>query len=72
MPKKAPCELCEDWQQHKTEGTGNHELYVELYPANGHIAVLSYATKPDGELEELEMEIPMNYCPNCGKKLQYE
>jgi hypothetical protein len=68
MPKKKPCEICEDWSQNKEQGTGEHELYIEVYPDNGLISVGSYAVRDDGELEELEMEIPMNY----GKKLQYE
>ena len=43
---------------------------LEIYPDNGFIGIGIVQLNDEGEiiLEE-NYDIPMNYCPNCGRKL---
>ena len=71
MAKKKPCEYCEDEQWNCWEGKNGHQLNVEIYPDMGYIGISSYGNDENGEADELIADIPMNYCPNCGRKLGY-
>lgn len=69
---KKPCEFCEAESYNQTEGTGKHSLYVEIYPDNQFIGITSFATNENTEeVEEICFEIEMNYCPVCGRKLEW-
>ena len=69
MAKKKPCEWCEGEQWNVFSGQNGHQLYVEIYPDSNYIGVTSFGADDSGESEELKADIPMNYCPNCGRKL---
>ena len=71
MAKKKPCEFCEAESFFEENGADGHNLLAEVYPDALHIAILSYAKNETGETGELTIEIPMNYCPNCGRKLDW-
>ena len=68
--KRTPCDFCENENWDSEEGTGKHQLYYEIYPENNVMYFTSYAENQEtGETEELGIEIPLNYCPVCGRKL---
>lgn len=69
--KKKPCEFCEgDWDTNQDEVNG-HQLCVEVYPENNFIGITSFALDEVGDTTELTADIPLNYCPNCGRKLDF-
>lgn len=45
-------------------------IWYEVYPFNNLITVISQAQDEEGEMIEASVEIPMNYCPVCGRDLQ--
>lgn len=67
--KKKPCEFCEQETVDTQEGSTGHQLTMEIYPENGFISVFSFADDGSGESNELHYDLPLNYCPNCGRKL---
>ena len=69
--KKKSCEWCESDLFFKTEyDAKNVSGQMEIYPNNCLIAVIFQGMSDDGELtHEESFDIPMNYCPNCGRKL---
>lgn len=66
---KKPCEFCgEEWFQNIE--LPNARCYLEVYPDNIHIAVIVQSDSDDHEMNgEESIDIPLNYCPNCGRKL---
>lgn len=69
--RKKPCEWCEedvygDYIEHR----GGYCLWYEVYPFNNLIAVICQATDDDGEFIEDSVQLPMNFCPNCGRDLR--
>ncbi len=71
MARKKPCEWCEVEQIITVaEGHGNVQASVEVYPDNCFIGVVVIGINDDGEMTGKHcIDIPMNYCPNCGRKL---
>ena len=70
--RQKPCEYCDGEKFFQKDGSNGHALNVELYPENCLLAVVSFANGDTGEMIELKMDIPMYYCPCCGRKLGYE
>ena len=69
--KRTPCEYCGDElyaSPYKTHRNG-YCLWAEYHTFNNVILALAQANDEDGEMIEDCVEIPMNYCPNCGRKL---
>lgn len=69
--RKKPCEWCEDdvygdYIEHRN----GYCLWYEVYPFNNLLAVIAQANDEDGELIEDSVQIPMNFCPNCGRDLR--
>ena len=71
MARKKPCEYCEDDSFFHQEGENGAQLYVEIYPEANYIGITSYANDESGECFEMTATIQMNYCPNCGRKLEW-
>lgn len=70
MAKKKPCDMCgEDWSSDYIDHSNGYCLWAEGYPFNNFIAVIAQANDEYGEMIEDRLEIPMNYCPKCGRKL---
>lgn len=67
--KIKPCEFCEDEQWRVDNGTNGHQIHTEIYPYSNIISFTSFAPNAIGESEELDIQIEMNYCPVCGRKL---
>lgn len=71
--KKTPCEWCEaDNIIHIAEGNKNVEASLEIYPQNCFMGIIAIGINDEGEMtSENNVDIPMNFCPNCGRKLGY-
>ena len=71
--KRTPCEWCEGEHIIRlNESCRNVDAVVEMYPDNGFIGIGVQVINDEGEVTaEQDMEIPLNYCPNCGRKLGY-
>lgn len=71
MAKKKPCEFCAEDYMDAQNGPNGSQLYLEIYPDNNILAMTAYARDEIGEQVELQYELPLNYCPNCGRKLGF-
>lgn len=71
--KKKPCEFCnQETILRLAEECRNVDAVAEIYPDNGFMSVSVHGINDEGETTgEHEIEIPLNYCPNCGRKLGY-
>lgn len=69
MARKKPCEFCQEDQQMTQEGPNGHQLCVEFYPNNGLLAVTSFANDEVGESRELVVDLSVNYCPECRRRI---
>lgn len=69
--KKTPCELCEGDNWFSVDGrVKGHQLAIEYYPDSNVMYFSSFADDPDGgDCDEISHEITMNFCPECGRKL---
>ena len=67
---KRPCEFCngEYESEYKDRGNG-YCIWLEVYPENNVMAFMAQANDEMGEMIEDYIEVQMNYCPNCGRKL---
>lgn len=67
---KKPCEYCEDtWFTDYKEHRNGYCMWAEIYPFNNLIAVICQANDEDGEMIEDAIQLEMNYCPKCGRRL---
>lgn len=65
-----PCDFCEDnFTSDYIEDKNGYCLWMEVYPFNNLIAVIAQANDEEGSLIENAIDIQMNYCPVCGRKL---
>ncbi len=72
--RRKPCEWCESEQFFHLgdDNAKNVRADVEIYPDNGVIAFCVQGLSDDGELTaEESLDIPLNFCPACGRKLGY-
>lgn len=68
-----PCSFCEDtWFSDYKEHRNGYCMWFEIYPFNNVIAAIAQANDEEGEMIEDSLEIPMNFCPNCGRDLRRE
>lgn len=70
--KRTPCEWCGSEQIFRlNEGCRNADATVEIYPDNGFIGFTVQGMNDENELvAEESMDLPLNFCPNCGRKLR--
>lgn len=70
--KRTPCEWCNTEHIIRlAEGARNVDAVMEIYPDNGFIGISVQAINDEGEVKAAQdVDIPLNYCPNCGRKLQ--
>ena len=71
--KRTPCEFCrQETILRGDEECRNVDVAVEIYPDNCFMGVSVHGINDEGQTTgEFEIDIPMNYCPNCGRKLGY-
>lgn len=68
--RKKGCEWCEEEIYGDTiEHPNGFLMWLEVYPFNNFMSVTCQANNEEGEAMEDDIQIPMNYCPNCGRKL---
>ena len=66
---KKPCEYCEvDYVGYYSDM--GEDLMLEVYPGKMIAAVAFFRNQNTEELEEAKADIPMNFCPNCGRDLR--
>lgn len=69
MPRAVkPCEFCSMEGTIDTDEFGQLQSTVEVYPDNNYIGFSVVGLQEDKEVE-IMYEVPMNYCPSCGRKL---
>ena len=67
---RKPCELCnEEFESEYKEHRNGYCIWLEVYPTNNVMACMAQANDDSGEMIEDFIEVQMNYCPNCGRKL---
>lgn len=69
--KKTPCEFCEFEGNYINEDVDSLSLTVEVYPEEEFIGVSLVGVSKDEKEVELMYQLPMHYCPNCGRKLEW-
>lgn len=68
--KRIPCEFCNgEYEPEYIEGRNGYCLWMEVYPENNLIGVIAQCNDDMGDMIERSVEIQMNYCPVCGRKL---
>lgn len=65
---KKGCEYCEEDFTYINSDMGE-DLQLELYPGKIIGATAFFRNQITEEQEEARVLIPMNYCPNCGRRL---
>ena len=63
---KKQCEYCED-ELIVLSADNTNDLSVEIYPGK-MIYCGGWFKDESGEMIEGAIQIPLNYCPNCGRK----
>lgn len=64
---KKSCEYCTD-ELTQITADNTEDLIMEIYPGKA-VVCFGFFKDNTGETVEASVEIPMNYCPNCGRKL---
>lgn len=69
--RRKPCEFCSgDYEGEMKDHRNRLTMWVEVYPFNQVLTVLAQATVgEEGEFIEDYIDVQMNYCPVCGRKL---
>lgn len=68
--KIKPCGFCEeDTASDYVEGRNGFCIWYEVYPFNNVIAFMAQANTEDGFMMENSIDIQMNFCPVCGRRL---
>lgn len=69
---RKPCDFCSEDTEFLIEERYPHGcyhgLYYEIDWSNRYITFISQA-EIDEETDEVSMDIKMNYCPVCGRKI---
>ena len=76
MARKKPCEWCEGdkfIQLIDVNEIKNVDACLEIYPDNEFMGIDIEGWNDEGEItvSDGKFEIPMHYCPNCGRKLGF-
>lgn len=75
--RKKWCEFCTPLEEHddefKESYTSKHCVQMHVDQWKKKIEITSWAdNETTGEYEELFFEIPMNFCPICGAKMEFD
>ena len=71
--RKKACEYCEeDIFGEYQENRNGFTMVYEWYPNNGGLlSITAQANDENGEMMEDEIRFEFNYCPYCGRKLEW-
>lgn len=68
--KRTPCEFCNgEYEGPYKEHRNGFTMWIEVYPFNQCISVLAQANTETGEMMEDYIDINMQFCPVCGRRL---
>lgn len=68
--RKKACDFCEDDNfSDYVEHRNGYCIWYEFYPFNGLLSFNAQANDEDGELIEDYINIQVNFCPVCGRRL---
>lgn len=68
---RIPCDFCGgDFESSYIEHRNGYCIWLEVYPTNNLLAFMAQANDESGEMIEDEIEVTMNYCPACGRKIE--
>ncbi len=68
---RKPCDFCNgEYESKYKEHRNGYCIWVEVYPTNSLLTFMAQANDDLGEMIEDGIDIQMNYCPVCGRKLE--
>lgn len=68
--KTKPCEYCEgDRVTLIEENIDNLSIGADAYPENAFLGFYIMGLSAEEKEVDLTFDIPMNFCPNCGRRL---
>lgn len=75
--KKKWCEFCDPLAERDDEFeesySSKHCIQMHVDPWHKVLQITSWAdNEAIGEYEELNFDIPMNFCPVCGAKMEFD
>lgn len=67
---KKPCEFCNgEYESEYISHRNGYCIWIEVYPFNNFMSFMAQANDEFGEMIEDCIDVQMNYCPKCGRKL---
>lgn len=67
---KQPCEFCNgEYESTYKEHNNGYCIWIEVYPDNQNLSFIAQANGEDEYMIEDSIDVQMNYCPVCGRKL---
>lgn len=64
------CDFCNgEYESEYLEGRNGFCVWLEVYPFNNLLTFMAQANDEDGDLIERGMDVQMNFCPVCGRRL---
>lgn len=67
---RKPCELCGgEFEPEYKEHRNGYCIWLDVQPESNTLTFMAQANDDLGEMIEDFIEVQMNYCPNCGRKL---
>ena len=69
--KRKPCEFCSgEYEGEMKDHRNRLTMWVEVYPFNQSMALFAQGTVgEEGEFIEDHIDIRMDFCPVCGRRL---
>ena len=68
--KIKPCDFCSgEYETEYKEHRNGYCIWLEVYPENNLIAFMAQSNDDIGEMMEDYIEVQMNFCPVCGRRL---
>jgi len=69
---RKPCDFCNgEYEAEYKEHRNGYCIWLEVSPDNNVMAFMAQANDDLGEMIEDCVEVQMNYCPICGRKLEW-
>ena len=67
---RKPCDFCSgEYESEYTEHRNGYCIWLEVDIANNSLTFMAQANDENEEMIEDFVEVSMNYCPICGRKL---
>ena len=67
---KKACDFCSgEYESEYITHRNGYCIWLEVYPFNNVMAFMAQSNDENEEMIEDYIEVQMNYCPICGRKL---